>query len=213
MAFNQSQLKSDITSVFTYMYENREEIEDGDKYFSEGIAEAIKDFGETGDVVTTDTGTVSSGVFTGTGSGSIALDSSLMSSVILSCCRQMYEDKDGDSDTLAQAIGDGIDSMVSSGEVSTNVTGTTVNPSSGATVPPSSGTAKGTLTCNSSSLVSSLKTVFNSMYSRRTESGFDGNAYFAEQLASFVNSYFTSGVVATNGESALSGTVGTGTIS
>lgn len=213
MAFSQSQLESDISDVFTYMYENREDIEDGDEYFSEGIAEAIKDFGETGDVVTADAGTVSTGAFTGTGSGSISLDSSLMSAVILSCCNQMYEDRDGDSDTLAQAIGDGIDAMVLAGEVSTDVTGTTINPSSGATVEPSSGTATGTLTCDSSSLISGLKTAFNSMYSRRTESGFDGDAYFAEQLASFVYSYFTSGTVTTSGESALSGTVGTGTIS
>lgn len=206
MAFVESKLKNDLQFVFNAMKNQNKD----DVYFAEGLAKACKDFGESGDIVTTDGGTVSTGVFVGSGKGSLTLDDSLMANLIKTCCTQMKNGQ-GDDTTLANAIGNGILAMTNAGEVNTNVTGVTTSPQ-GSPVPPSSGSAKGKIACVNTSLISGLIKCFKDMKDKYADEGFDGDALFAGQLASLVNSYFKQGVIATNGTGALSGSAGSGTI-
>lgn len=214
MAFDKTSLENDIKQVFLDMKDAGEEATD--EMFAKGLTQACKDFGESGSVATVDAGTVSSGVFAGSGSGTLELPSvstsSGMGKIILDACTAMKTMNSGADDYLATQIGAGLDSMTLAGVVKTDVTGTTTSPQ-GASVPPTSGKAEGTITCVSSSLVNGLKSVFSSMFSKRNEEGFNGDEYFAEQMANYVDAYFKAGIIATAGKEALSGTVGSGTIS
>ena len=51
------------------------------------------------------------------------------------------------------------------------------------------------------------------MWEDRNGKGYDGNLKFAEKLASEVNSFWTSGVINTQGQGELEGSVGEGSIS
>lgn len=207
---NKIKLEKDLNDVFSDMKESGEDASDDD--FAEGIAKAVKAFGESGTVSTTDGGTVSSGVFVGSGSGSLSLTYSYMSTPIKTACTAMKAGQ-GDDNTLAQAIGTGILAMTSKPNVvSTNVTGTTTNPS-GSVVPPSSGTAKGTITCSNTNLIKGLKDTFADMKSKAFNEGFDGDKYLAKNLTDLVDSYFKNGSITTSGEGALSGSTGSGSVS
>lgn len=213
MAFSESKLKSDILSVFESMRNAKDEQEkDWDKYFCDEISKVCKSFGETGEVTTlNDAGTVSSGVFKGSGKGSISLNDSLMSDPIYACCQQMKEARDGDDTVIARAIGQGLLAMTNAGVVTTQVTGVTTSPQ-GSTVPPSSGTSKGTLTCSNTDLIQGLIDCFKYMYDNYDTEDFDGDDYFAGEMASLTKSYFTAGQINTSGTAVLSGITATGTI-
>ena len=127
MGFDKSQLKKDLKKAFNDMK--------SDSDFAEKLSKACKDFGESGEVTTTDAGTVSSGVFAGSGSGSLSLSDSLMSSPIKACCELMKSLTSGGDAKLAEAIGAGILAMTSAGTVTTNVSGVTTSPQ-GSPVPP-----------------------------------------------------------------------------
>lgn len=204
MGFNKDQLKKNIKKVFEDMQ--------NDNDFAEGLAKACKDFGESGEITTTDAGTVSSGVFAGSGNGGLTLSDSLMTDPIKTCCTTMKTITTGGDELLATAIGTGILAMTSAGTVNTDVTGVTTSPQ-GSPVPPSSGKAKGTITCQNADLISSLIQCFKDMKDKAFDEGFDGDDYFAGEMADYVNNYFTTGVIATSGQGTLSGTVGTGFIS
>lgn len=208
--FDKSQLEDDLNDVFSGMKEAGENASDDD--FAEGIADAVKAFGESGDVATSDSGTVSSGYFEGGGEGSLSLTASAMHNPIKTACNKMRHGQ-GNDNTLAQAIGDGILAMTSKANVvSTNVSGVTTS-LQGSPVPPSSGTAKGTITCNNTDLIQGLKDTFSDMKTKAHDEGFDGDEYLASNLADLVYDYFTAGSIETHGEGALSGTTGTGSIS
>lgn len=211
--FDKQQLEDDLNDVFSDMKTRAHDDDfDGDKYFAEGIAKAVKDFGESGEVTTDDSGTVSSGKFEGSGEGSLSLTASDMSSPIKTECNKMKQGN-GNDNSLAQAIGDGILAMTSRADVvSTNVTGVTTSPQ-GSTVPPSSGKAKGTITCDNTDLIQGLKDIFSDMKTKAHDEGFNGDEYFAEEFADLVYDYFTNGTIDTSGEGALEGTTGTGSIS
>ena len=206
--FDKDTLEEDLETLFFGM---RDGTVEGDSAFAEGIADAVKAFGESGEVETTDSGTVSSGYFSGAGTGSLTLTSSLMSSPIITACGNMRIGE-GSNNMLAEAIGEGILAMTSEADiVSTDVEGTTT--SQGSTVPPYSGTAKGTITCDNTDLIQGLKDTFTAMGRRAHSQGFDGDEYFAKELADLVYDYFTAGTIETHGEGDLSGTTGTGSIS
>lgn len=210
MALNKNKLQTDLAKVFSDMKDAGENASDDD--FAEGIAKAVKAFGEGGSVSTSDSGTVSSGSFVGSGSGSLSLTDSDMSTPIKTACTAMKAGS-GDDNTLATAIGAGILAMTSKQNVvSTSVTGTTTNPS-GSVVPPSSGSAKGTITCDNSDLIQGLKDTFSDMKSKAHDEGFNGDTYLAQQLADLTYDYFKNGSIETKGQGALSGTTGTGSIS
>lgn len=201
---NKSKLKSDIKKVFTDMT--------SDDDFANGLAKACKDFGESGSIVTTDGGTVSSGVFAGSGSGNITLTSSLMASPIKTCCVTMTSLTSGGDDLLATALGNGLLAMTNAGKVETTVTGSTTS-SGGSQVAPYGGTAKGTISCSNTALIKALKDCFKDMKDRAFEKGFDGDDYFATKLSDNVYTYFTNGSVTTSGQEDLTGVTGLGTIS
>ena len=207
MAFDKSQLESDLKDIFFTM---KKESKDDD-WFAEELSKAVKDFGESGDIVTVDTGTVSSGTFTGSGQGSLSLTDSIMSAPIKACCALMKQGL-GDDTTLANAIGNGMLLMTTSGKAETDVVGTTISPV-GVVVPPASGTAEGTITCQNATLIAGLILCFQSMKTKYKDEGFNGDEYFASQMATLTDGYFKAGVIATSGQGVLSGTVGTGSIS
>lgn len=204
MAFNKQTLINDLKKVFSDMESNDD--------FANGIAKACKDFGESGTIVTVDVGAVSSGAFTGSGNGSLSLSDSLMSSPIIACCESMNNMTEGGDDLLANAIGNGLLAMTTAGSVETNVIGTTISPT-GSPVPPTSGTAKGKIVCQNAPVISALISCFQDMKNKAHNDGFDGDEHFAEKMADCVFTYFTSGVITTNGQGALAGTTGSGTIS
>lgn len=204
MAFNKQTLINDLKKVFSDMESNDD--------FANGIAKACKDFGESGTVVTVDVGAVSSGAFTGSGSGSLSLSDSLMSSPIITCCESMNNMIDGGDTLLANAIGNGLLAMTTAGSVKTNVVGTTISPT-GSPVPPTSGTAEGKIVCQNAPVISALISCFKDMKDKAHNNGFSGDKHFAEKMADCVSAYFISGVITTNGQGALAGATGSGTIS
>lgn len=203
MAFSTQTLRSDLYTAFKGMQ--------SDDDFANNLAKAVKDFGESGDVITADSGVVSSGTFTGAGKGRIKLTDSLCSAPIKAACKAMLSLTEGGDAILASAIGSGVQAMVTAGEVSVDVAGTVITPAGVPT--PMSGSAKGTLTCQNASLISSLISTFRDMKDRYDEEGFDGDDYLADKLSDKLNDYFTSGTVSTNGTGSLAGSVGSGTIS
>lgn len=215
MAFVVSTLQNDIKSVFDSMT-------DGDEHtFSDGISNAIVTFVGTGQVSTTDSGSVSSpvaGTYTGSGTGNLSVTATNCAKIIYDACQYMYEQKDNTSfdgdDYLAEKLGEGIQKMADEGVVHTTVTGQLVTTSSPpSTIAPYGGQAEGTITCNSSSLINALKILFKQMYQKRENAGYDGNLEFAKELAKEINAFWTSGSIKTNGKSPIVGSVGTGTIS
>lgn len=219
MALVKNNLISDLKATFKKMKDDKDKASNSD--FSEGIAGACKSYIEAGDITTIDGGTVSSGVFAGSGSGSITLDDSLMSDEIDSAISDMQDMTSGGDAVLADAIFSGLNKMISKGKVETDVEGSTTSPS-GSPVEPTSGTAKGTgLTCtdgvtedpnNPKDFVGKLKKVFQDMIDKRNDKDFNGDTYLAEKLADIINTYIATGTVTTSGQEALSGVTGTGKI-
>ena len=205
MAFVINDLKDDIKAVFDSMT-------DGDNsVFANGIANAVVTFVGTGDVSTTDGGTVPGGVFAGSGSGKLSVTATKCAKTIKDACDAMNTMSSGMDDYLAEKIGEGIQQMADDGVVTTTVTGTLTPPSS-PPVTPYGGSATGSISCNSASLISDLKDVFATMWDNRGTSGYDGDTAFAQGLAQAVNDFWTSGAVSTNGEGNIEGSQGSGSI-
>lgn len=189
-----------------------------DSSMCSSIAKVIKKFAESGNITITVTGTVTSGVYTGSGSGHLSLTDSLMSTPLLAVCVEMYNNAgvstyDGNF-MYREGIGDSLDAMSNTeNTISIDTTGATVPPPPATgTVPPTSGTAKGKITCNSTELKTGLGNIFNYMYNHAQDEGFDGDNYFATELANLIQTYYTSGVISVSGTSAISGTSGSGSI-
>nr|DAO97475.1 MAG TPA: hypothetical protein [Caudoviricetes sp.] len=203
MAFVTKTLETELKNVFSTMK--------SDADFASGIAKAVKNFVSTGQVVTTDAGAVSAGAFVGGGNGTLKVDESVLKNQISTACSTMSKLTDGSGDTvLANAIGNGLLAMTGQAEVNTTVTGTVTTP---AGVPSAlSGTAKGQIVCVPAPVISGLTACFFSMKAAAGNEGFSGDDDFASQFASLVTAYFTSGVITTNGQAALTGSTGTGAI-
>lgn len=203
MAFVTKTLETELKNVFSTMK--------SDDDFAGGIAKAVKNFVSTGQVVTTDAGAVSAGAFVGGGNGTLKVDESVLKKQISTACSTMSKLTDGSGDTvLANAIGNGLLAMTGQAEVNTTVIGTVTTP---AGVPSAlSGTAKGQIVCVPAPVISGLTTCFSSMKATAGSDGFSGDDDFASQFASLVAAYFTSGVITTNGQAALTGSTGTGAI-
>lgn len=205
MAFDVSTLKTALKTVFDSMT-------DGDNaVFANGIASAIVTYVATGDVFTTDKGTVSGGYFEGSGTGKLTVTATACANMIKTACDTMQTMTSGGADYLATQIGQALDKMAEDGEVNTSVSGTLTPPSSSPS--PFSGMAKGSISCSSTVLVSALKTLFAQMYSKREQEGYDGDKDFADTFAEKIDSFWTDGTVSTNGQGGLSGSTGSGSIS
>lgn len=206
MAFVKKDLEDAISVIFSSMSSSGD-----NSVFYNGVTNAIVAFVLTGDVSTKDGGTIPTGVFTGEGKGKLTVTATKCAKIIKDACDLMKDSAHGDN-FLAEEIGKGIQQMADDGTVATTVTGECVTPQ-GSTISPYGGEATGSISCDSSSLVSSLKSIFAEMYNKKSEEGYDGNAEFASALADAVYDFWTNGVVNTSGEVNLEGSSGKGTIS
>lgn len=203
MSLATSTLKSDLLALFQSMASDTS----GDNsVFAEGVAAAFKDFIETASVTTTDAGTVSGGVFAGTGSGTISADSSECEAIILAACEAMVKMTSGGNAYLAQQIEAGMQAMADAATVSCDVTGT-LTTTAGATST-LTGSATGTISC-SYDLAGDLEAVFEAMVDM-TEGG---DEYMAAGMAAAAEAFVLSGVVSTDGEGSLAGSTGAGAAS
>lgn len=207
MAFNKAQLQSDFEDVFESMTDGNEDT------FPNGISDAVVTFVSGGQVSTQDAGTISGGVYSGSGTGSLSVKASACAAIIKAACTAMKTMTSGGDDYLAEEMGKGFKKMADDGVVTTTVTGTLQPPSSAPPITPYGGTAKGSISCSEATLVSKLKLLFKKMYNQREEEGFDGNKEFAKELANEINSFYTSGTISTQGQGNLEGSTGSGSIS
>lgn len=205
MAFVVSTLQKDIKDVFDSMTNGDNTV------FANGIANAVVTFVGTGIVSTTDGGTVSGGVYVGSGTGSLFVTATKCAKIIKDACEAMMNMSSGGNDYLAEQIGAGIKQMADDGQVITTVTGTLTPPSS-SPITPYGGTAKGTIKCSETALVADLKSVFADMWDNRGDDEYDGNLEFAKKLAQAVNTFWTNGLISTDGEGNIAGSKGTGSI-
>ena len=208
MAFVVSKLENDLKKVFSDMKDAGENVTVD--MFTDGIAQACADFVQTGSVTTVDTGTIPAGTFTGSGTGQITVQASLLKSALDIACNAMSSMPEGGDDVLANALGSGMFAMSGAAVVDTNIVGTVVSPSG---VPsPISGTGKGVIVCVQAPLVSSITSCFSLMKQNAGNEGFDGDSYFASELSKAVLTYWTSGTITVNGLAPLVGSVGSGTV-
>jgi len=193
-----STLQGDLLAAFQAMA-------DGDnQVFADMVVAACKAYAESGVITTTDVGTVPAGAFTGAGTGSIPCDDEPCTRDIVEACTAMNAMTAGGDAYLAAELAAAIHSMVSTGEVVCDVSGTVTSPIG---VPsPLSGTATGALTCVSLPLQTAFFSAFQAMVTM-TEGG---DEYMAAQMATAVDAYLRVGAATTQGEAALSGSVGAG---
>lgn len=217
MALNKTALQTALAKVFSDMNEEEEDHSKPNatsEFFAKGISEALVDYVSGGVVSTQDSGTVSAGSFSGAGTGSLSVESgyeetegevswSGCAKIIKDACDKMHSDgEDASNDYLAEKLAEGIQKMVDDGEVSTTVMGQVTTPSGA--VSGLGGSAKGTISVDSSSVETALKTLFAS-------SGFSDSG-FASGLATAVDTMYKAGQVSTDGEGAIAGSSGSGAI-
>lgn len=229
MALDSEKLSSDILSVFNSMKDRAQSTTNPptDTDFSNGISNAVVTYISKGEISTNDSGKIPTGTYTGgKGKGKLTVTATNCAKIILDACIELnkqYEEEESEEEEseedkkdynyLAEEIGKALKKMADEGTVATTVTGGTMTPPSGQAVTGYGGSAEGTISCNSTSLVSNLKTVFSEMGRRREENNFDGNKYLADELADNIHSFWTSGTVSTNGIGNLEGSSGSGSIS
>lgn len=227
MAFSQSSLYSDLLAVFNNMA-NSENLGDN-HYFARGVANAFKDFIDSGDVSTIDSGTISKGVLvTGscTGSGTIESDSGVeteggvttdkeggCSDIIYKACQYMQTHESGGDDYLADKIAEGLGAVADSAEINTDNEGQAL-PSPTSSPVPYKGKANGKgLVVSVTPVATGLKAFFRTM--KGMESG--GNEAFASELASLTFTCISANTLTVNGNSKgidnLTGLIGTGNAS
>ena len=201
MSLNQDTLKNNLLSVFRNMTDG------DDSYFAKEVSKKVANYAESGSIMTTDAGTVSAGVFAGSGNGSINVDSTVCEKIVYAACNTMSKMSAGGDVYFAAQLALGIDSMMSVGTVNTAVKGT-VTPPSGTPVI-LAGTAKGTFTGVSTTLQGGFLAAFNAMANMKS----GGDEYLAGQMATTITAYLKAGVITTQGQVALSGSIGAGSMS
>jgi hypothetical protein len=173
-----------------------------DRKFSDGFAAAVKDYAESGTIVTADAGTVSAGEFVGAGEGGITVTASDCADLVYAGTRTMLET--GGNDVLAAEMAEGVDAMITGGKVETEVSGICTPPSGSPFT--LSGAAEGTMT----GLPAPMEAAFFSAFEAMNAMSEGNNDYMADQCAAAVDNYLTEAVIETEGKDALSGSAGTG---
>jgi len=197
MALIVSTLKDDLFSAFRSM-------SNGDnKVYSQKVSAAVKKYAESGSIATVDKGTVSAGAYVGAGTGKITVDESICEKIVYAACTTMDGMKSGGNDYLAERLTSGIHTMVSAGEVKTDVTGTVT---SGGSSSPLGGKATGKMTGVPAPMQTAFTTAFNSMDSMKS----GGDEYKAQQVSIAIDAYLKAATANTNGSGAISGSAGTG---
>lgn len=208
MAFSKSTLQADILAVFNNMGSNATNDD-----FANGLANAVVAFVRTGQVSTTDVGTVPGGAFSGGGTGTLSVTATNCAKIIKDACEEMNNMTSGGNNYLAEELGKAFKKMADEGTVTTTVTGTLTPPSPSPPITPYGGSATGSISCNSTAMVQALKILFSNMYAHAGEDDYNGNLEFAKELATQLNNFWTSGRISTSGEGNIEGSSGSGSIS
>ena len=208
MAFSKSTLQTDILTVFNNMGSNAT-----NEDFANGLANAVVAFVGTGQVSTTDVGTVPGGAFSGGGTGTLSVTATSCAKIIKDACEEMNNMTSGGNNYLAEELGKAFKKMADEGTVTTTVTGTLTPPSPSPPITPYGGSATGSISCNSTAMVQALKILFSNMYTHAGEDDYNGNLEFAKELATQLNNFWTSGRISTSGEGNIEGSSGSGSIS
>ena len=208
MAFSKSTLQTDILTVFNNMGSNATNDD-----FANGLANAVVAFVGTGQVSTTDGGTVPGGAFSGGGTGTLSVTATNCAKIIKDACEEMKNMTSGGNNYLAEELGKAFKKMADEGTVTTTVTGTLTPPSPSPSITPYGGSATGSISCNSTAMVQALKILFSNMYTHAGEDDYNGNLEFAKELATQLNNFWTSGRISTSGEGNIEGSSGSGSIS
>lgn len=204
MSLNKDTLKNGLITVFNQMNLRSS---GGIEYFASQVSQQVADYIKSGSVTTTDSGSISAGSFTGSGTGSVKADFSTCEAVLLAALYAMMQMPVGGDDYLATELARGIHTMATeSKKVETSVTGTAT---SGTTVTPVTGTAKGEFSGTQSTLRSAFIAAFTAMGGMYA----GGNEYLADEIAKAVTTYLKNGTISTQGEGVLSGSSGSGSIS
>ena len=155
----------------------------GNAYCAAQMASAIKAYILTGQVTTTDTGVAPAGAYAGAGVGIMTINSDSLKSALQSTFEAAYP-----NDDLSAHMATDIDNACKADNaISTTSTGTVTTPT-GATSP-FSGPGQGTFTGTKETLETMLKACFTAMNTMAS----GGNDYFAEQLATAVDTYLKTG--------------------
>jgi len=198
MALAVSTLYGDLLAAFQSM-------SDGDnRVFANKVAEACRDYAESGSIATADAGTVSVGAFTGAGSGGISCNDAPCAQSVMAACAAMNGMASGGDAYLAAQLAAAIHAMITAGEVSCGVNGVAVTPLGVSSS--LSGTAKGTLACVPAPMQAAFLSAFQAMAAMAE----GGDGYMAAQMAAAIDTYLKAGVAATQGQGALSGSAGAG---
>jgi hypothetical protein len=176
-----------------------------DRKFSDGFAAAVKDYAESGVIATTDKGTVSAGEFVGAGEGGITVTASDCADIVYAGTQAML--KVGGNSVLAAKMAEGVDTMIASGVVETDVSGICTPPSGSSFT--LSGSAEGTMT----GVPAPMEAAFFSAFEAMNPMSEGNNDYMAVQCATAIDSYLIKAVADTKGKDALSGSVGVGKMS
>lgn len=210
MALNKKKLASDIKAIFRAMKDNYAKPGyDGDDELAKGLAKAFKEYGQTGDITTTDGGSVSAGSFAGSGSGSLSLDDLDSYSTLKKAFKAMKDDNKDDN-YMAKQIKASLDAMYGASDiVETTVDGVITPPSPATSITVTGASGKGTITISFSPVESGLKTFFalmKNIENKKTDND------LADKIANLVDTAVKTGVVNTNDEGKIEGASGVGTI-
>lgn len=200
MSLIQSKLKNDLLTAFNSMTDG------DDNVFAEKVSKAVAEYAQAGLVSTIDAGAIPAGAFTGKGTGSISVQSSICENILIAACKAMANMTAGGDTYLATQMASGIHAMISAGEIKTVVTGTVVTPS-GVSLP-MAGQAKGVMIGVPATIQAGLIATFSTM-ATMTEGGDD---YFATQAAAVITAYLKAAIITTNGTGAILGSIGSGTM-
>lgn len=203
MSLATSTLESELLTLF---YDMADDYTGDNLPFAERVTAAFEAFVESAAVTTADTGAITAGAFTGTGSGTIAAEPDECEAIIYAACVAMVNMTSGGNEYLAERMAAGVAAMVDAAVVTCDVTGEVVTAAGVATA--TTGTSLGSVSCTYD-LQSDLQATFEAMVDMSS----GGAEYLAERMAEAMESYMLSAVVTTAGEEGLEGSIGTGEVS
>ena len=181
---------STLQSAFQATFLAMNDITDGsgDRYMADNVAENIKTYILTGDTTTTDAGAAPSGAYAGSGKGKMTIDDSSLADDLYSTFTAGY-----DNNGLASHMAADIDKACSANDTVSETSKGTVTTPSGATTS-FAGPAQGKFSGSKTTIESKLKACFSSMDGMTS----GGNEYFAQEMASAIDSYLKAGSISVN---------------
>lgn len=199
MALVKSTLQAALQSTFLAM--NNITDGTGDRYMADNVALNIKDYILAGVTSTSDAGAASAGSYTGSGSGTMTIDSGSLADDLYATFTARYSNGD-----LASHIAADIDKACSAQDIVAETSTGTVTTSSGTSA--FSGPAIGSFSGSKAAIESVLKSCFSAMDSMTS----GGNEYFAAEMASAVDSYLKGGAISVTLRSPFTAGAGAGAI-